>query len=545
MQSNLAIAEELLRISAFLEPDWPACPRETCELYGKSGEEFHARYTRYGTNGNGTPRYKCTACSTVFSHGGKSDKRQRETHKNRDIFLHLVNTVPIRRVIKLLDLSMSVLYSRLDFIHHQCTAFVGERERTLVERPDLGKRYLSTDRQKLIVNWSSRNERKNTLILSIATADQVTGYVYGVHLNFDSALMREDIEKDRVRFGDHHLDPPFRRYARVWLDADLEEAAASNAERRKGAAAIPEPTEASKGNALAAAVAQRYKEATGRADIDAGDGPSSDAGKPTAGILLHEQIVMSAHLQYVTRLLGRAEKLRFFMDQESGLRAAFMAAVPARILDRTVDGFYVQVQKEGTVGQKRAMVQQSRAAFDAACGLNPGLTPHQVKVMLAREEMTRLQSIGQWSDKWFRHPIADMREPARLICWLTDIDAIEQDRAKREDQLNHHASLYLKASLTSIDRFFMQVRRALTMAERGIVSASADRRVWFGKNAYNPGYLTKLVEVFRVYFNYCEIGKDKCTPAMRMGLARGPVAPEDILYFVSRQQPRRRARAAA
>ncbi|HEY6456179.1 MAG TPA: hypothetical protein VIY90_12970 [Steroidobacteraceae bacterium] len=30
-------------------------------------------------------------------------------------------------------------------------------------------------------------------------------------------------------------------------------------------------------------------------------------------------------MQYVTRLLGRAEKLRFFMDQESGLRAAFMA----------------------------------------------------------------------------------------------------------------------------------------------------------------------------------------------------------------------------
>ena len=92
-----------------------------------------------------------------------------------------------------------------------------------------------------------------------------------------------------------------------------------------------------------------------------------------------------------------------------------------------------------------------------------------------------------------------MREPARLICWLTDIDAVEQDLRKREDQLNHHASLYVKASLTSIDRFFMQVRRALTMAERGIVSASADRRLWFGKNAYNPGHLAKLVAVFRVY----------------------------------------------
>jgi hypothetical protein len=96
----------------------------------------------------------------------------------------------------------------------------------------------------------------------------------------------------------------------------------------------PEPADTKTNGELAAAVAQRYREATGRADIDAGEGPSSDAGTPTAGVLLHEQIVMSAHMQYVTRLLGRAEKLRFFMDQESGLRAAFMAAVPARILDR-------------------------------------------------------------------------------------------------------------------------------------------------------------------------------------------------------------------
>jgi len=71
--------------------------------------------------------------------------------------------------------------------------------------------------------------------------------------------------------------------------------------------------------------------------IDSGDDPSADAGTPTADVLLHEQVVMSALMQYVTRLLGRAEKLRFFMDQESGLRAAFMAAVPEKIRDRWPD----------------------------------------------------------------------------------------------------------------------------------------------------------------------------------------------------------------
>ena len=87
----------------------------------------------------------------------------------------------------------------------------------------------------------------------------------------------------------------------------------------------------------------------------------------------------------------------------------------------------------------------------------------------------------------------------------------------------------------------MQVRRALTVAERGVISASADRRLWFGKNAYNPDVLVKLVSIFRTYFNYCELGEDGKTPLVHLGLARGPVAPEDIVYFTPEQPARRRA----
>jgi hypothetical protein len=72
-------------------------------------------------------------------------------------------------------------------------------------------------------------------------------------------------------------------------------------------------------------------------------GPSLNAGTPIAGDLLHEQVVMSAHMQYVTRLLGRAEKLRFFMDQESGLRAASLTSI---------DRFFMQVRRALTVAER-------------------------------------------------------------------------------------------------------------------------------------------------------------------------------------------------
>lgn len=77
------------------------------------------------------------------------------------------------------------------------------------------------------------------------------------------------------------------------------------------------------------------------------------------------------------------------------------------------------------------------------------------------------------------------------------------------------------------------------------ISSSGNRgRVWNGYAAYRPGSLVQALEIFRVYYNFCQCGEDKKTPAMRIGLARGPVAVEDILDFVpdrdSTTAPRRK-----
>ena len=534
LQSNLAIAEELLRISAYLEPSAPACPNAECSCFGIPASSSSASYARYGVNAHGTPRYRCTACRKVFAFGGKSTKRQRKTHINRDAFEHLVNAVPLRRIIKLLKISPETLYTKLDFIHRQCRLFAGARERTLLDKTDLGKRYLSVDRQKFVVNWSSRKDRRNTQLLSIATSDLATGYVFAANLNYDAQLQYEEVAADAPRYGDHKLDKPFRRYARVWTPDEFDEEA-----RATGGA--PSPV---KPNGLAETIAKTYATAVARPDIEAGEGAKVSARTPVRGVQLHETAVMNAHIQFVTRLLRKAPKLRFYMDQESGLRAAFMAAVAGRVRNRTADAFYVSVAKEQTVDKKRVLVSKAARRAKQFKEAHAGLTEDEVKIVLMREEMLHARPIGQFKDPWVNHPLPDMREPEKLVCWLTDIDPPAIGPDEREQQLNHAARLLLRASLSSVDRFFMQIRRGITMAERGVISASADRRLWFGKNAYDPDHLAKLLEIFRVYFNYCEVGDDKKTPAMRLGLARGPVASEDILYYVSEAVARPRAKAA-
>ena len=77
----------------------------------------------------------------------------------------------------------------------------------------------------------------------------------------------------------------------------------------------------------------------------------------------------------------------------------------------------------------------------------------------------------------------------------------------------------------------MQTRRRLSMAERSIITASKDRRVWHGYSAYRPENLAMALETFRVFYNYCKTGKDGSTPAMRLGLAKGPVQLEEVLYL--------------
>lgn len=527
MQSNLAIAEELMRIAAYLEPVLPRCPNEACGL--SAAPPAAENVTRFGSNAHGTPRYKCVGCRKAFAFGGRSTRRQRRTHQNRDIFVHLMNAMPLRRIIKVLEISPAQLYDRIDFLHEQCEMFAGARERTLLDREDLGTRYLSVDRQKLVVNWHSKKVRKNTLLSSIATADQATGYVFGVNVNFDPVLDADEVEKDMLRFGDQKLPRAFRRYARVWLPADWN-ASADRATARTASARKP----------LESVIEETYDAALGRADIEDGEGPASSSRAPVKGMLLHEQVVMYAHIQLVCRLLSRAQKIRFFTDQESGIRAAILTAVPARVTHRTTDAFYVKVLKEMSVDKKRAMVGATKRRL-ADLAAAHGVDLEAAELLAAQEELDKMVPIGKWGDRWFKHPISDMREPEKSVCWLTDIDPAETDPVKRKHQVSHQALLHLKATMTAVDRFFMQVRRGVTLAERAVASSNTDRRLWHGKSAYNPEVLVKLLGVFRTYFNYCEVGQDGKTPAMRLGLARGPIAPEDVIYFVPEPPARRRA----
>ena len=520
-RSNQAIADERNRLSAHAqEKPAASCPHEDCDNFGSPVTE-QGLYARFGKTRFGTPRWRCNGCRKTFSEAGAPLLRQRKPHKNRDVFMLLVNKSPIRRIAEVTGLDPKSLYGKIQFIGRQCQAFVGERERKLLEGASLPKMYIAVDRQTHNVNWSNRRDRRNIQLSAIASADLNSGYVFGFHLNFDPALDPAAVELEAAKLGDLDQHEAYRHFARVWLSPDFDAAvtrATDTALSKRQAHSKAYDEDA----VLDAEIAGTYAQAGARDDVEVAESATNDTALPALGMLIKEQYTMHGHFQMLAQMLTGAEKVRLYLDQDSGIRAAFMGAFADRIKARTADGWYVTVLKSSTIHQKERAVQQARTRLKEAEGRYPGCSKDALLVALMKEEMGAGKAIGQFDDRWMSHPSPSMSEPAKKVCWLTDMGDYDED---------HAARLYLKASLHAVDRFFMQTRRLLSLAERSLVTASADRRVWHGYSAYRPENLARALEIFRVYYNYCKVGKDKKTPAMRLGLARAPIAVEDVLYF--------------
>jgi hypothetical protein len=135
---------------------------------------------------------------------------------------------------------------------------------------------------------------------------------------------------------------------------------------------------------------------------------TQDAGKrlPAKGMQIHAEYTLYGHFFFLKRLFGGVEKLRFFMDQDSGMGAACLAAFQPEIAARRADTFYVRIAKERTIAEKRQIIADSRAEFELARQANPCLSDTDIENLLIKEPIAHMASLGKWQDKWLFTPFA-------------------------------------------------------------------------------------------------------------------------------------------
>ena len=515
VKSNLAISEEIERFNKYLIPSTESsCPTATCSN-NSIGISTPKTYLSFGKTKSGSQRYRCRLCKTTFAIGG-STLRQKRPEINETIFSLLVNKMPFNRICEVAKLgSMNALYWKINFIHQQCLAFAGAQERRLSQMP-IKRLYLSVDRQEHLINWKTAGDKRNVSLSALGSADNKSGFVFGIHVNYDPDLNTVDINKEAEAIGDLDLRQPYRRYARLWLAPDYNASLSRSIKRG-----------VSGSKSLSSTIVDSYDEAGSRDDVEVSETQDTTTKLPKSGILVHSDYTMYGHFFFLKSLLKNVEKIRFFLDQDSGIRAACLSAFWVEVLEKRCDAYFVRIKKDLTINQKKRLKADSNRdllAFRATSASYKELKDNYLRHIVIKDRMKTLVTIGKWQDRWLFYPFPDMSEPQKAICWLTDLE----DRAYDED---HIASLYSKATLHGIDRFFMQARRRLSLLERPIASSSSDRRVWYGYNAYKPAMVGKLMDIFRVFYNYIEVGEDKMTPAMRLGLTLRPLGYNDVLLF--------------
>jgi transposase-like protein len=301
VQSNRAIVEERDRLLApFLTVSTAQCPRAACESRLLNVVDHPKAYIRFGSTHSGSPRYRCKRCGATFSVPARSTLRQRLPQKSPLIFSLLINKSPMRRICEVAGIRPEMLYQRIDFFHRQCVKVAQTHERLLLAGKSFDRLHIAVDRQDHTLNWGSHLDRRNVVLRAIASADSRSGYVFGVHLNYDPAMDPQETELMARERGDFDVGLPFREFARIWL--------ASQYHAHPSSEETPSPSK-------------------------------RDVKLPSLGMQVHEEYTQFGHFLYLERLLRGAKRLQFSLDQEPSIRAACLVAFQERAIARTLDAF--------------------------------------------------------------------------------------------------------------------------------------------------------------------------------------------------------------
>lgn len=249
---------------------------------------------------------------------------------------------------------------------------------------------------------------------------------------------------------------------------------------------------------------------------------------PSRGVLIHNEYTMIAHFFFLKAVLRGADKTRFYMDLDSGMKAAYVSAFREEIAEGRSDGFSVRATKDTTNDERERKVREFKKRISQISGVPVSQLTYQIKRDAINDliigSMNNPIVFSGKEEEWIEHPEATMPEPEKMVSAITHI--------QRYDEM-HQANLYRKATLAPVDRFFMRIRRLSTFFERPFSSGTNQKRIWNGYSAYNPTMYQMIGEIFRVYYNYCTDDRKErpVTPEMKLGLAEGPVDIEKILYF--------------
>ena len=136
---------------------------------------------------------------------------------------------------------------------------------------------------------------------------------------------------------------------------------------------------------------------------------------------VHAEYTMYAHFFFLRKMLNGIGKIRLYLDQDSGIRAACLAAFADRILEKTCDACYVSIKTDYTQNERYGLIAKGESEKKEFLARNPEYEDlHDVFIRreIIKERLTEMREIGGWKDKWLDYPFPKMSEPDKMVCYL-------------------------------------------------------------------------------------------------------------------------------
>jgi len=529
LKSNAAIAEEIARLRALTQDRMDAgCSRKECENHGASVREYPERYRKHNKSPVGR-RYECRSCARQFSaYDPPPNIHKRNYWLAKEVYSRIANKMPMRRVLESVGISTpGTYYTMTNFIRRRCNSLLGKVERALTEGrlrlPETLR--LATDVQEYTLNWTNRLDRRNAVFSAVCTTDADSRFVFGLHANYDPEADAFAVNKEAAEAGDFECPEAFRRHARLWLAGD-EFHGGRPAGQALGLGGV---------RSLTARIRDAYRAAESRQDIEDPEGAARDPDLHALpcgqGMQIHLPYTLYAHFFLLQERLTAGGVLRteHATDCESALRAAFLSAFRAEVAEGRTHGFYVKIDKYMTRDERESAVRRARSRLAAFRRALPPKERDNAARLLMERNLHEADTAGRWRDRWVAHPCPTMNEPEKAVCWLTPNAAVPHTAA---------AQMHLDARIAPVDNVFQVTRRFVNALERPIGTSSGYNRVWHGYAPYNPAMVQTYLDIFRATWNFCHVGDDGSTPAMRLGLLDRPLIYDDVLW-PGEEPPRR------
>ena len=526
IKSNAAIAAEfdrLVHIDGLLrQEETTGCRNADCKNYQLIIALNPRQYRKNGKVSGLGQRYQCKACgcSMLLSRPARLHKDHRQMAA--DVFSRIANKSPVRGTIRGTGLeSNSSYYDIVTFIHERCREYSGKIDRALMDGKltlpaDLN---IESDSQIYTLNWPSRLDRRNMELSCYCSVDATSRFILGMHSNYDDTVDPFEINKDAAMGGDMERPEAFREHAQYWLAGDELKAGRALARKYK-----------LQRDDLERQIRDLYEYAATRADVENIELQDLDPGLRTPflrnGMQIHLPYTVYAHWFLLHGILRGAgvKSLQVNMDIDSMSRAAFLCAFAEEVRNSDAHGFFVRYTKFQTVDERRGILEisrKNRTQFRNALPEDIRHQPEEVSRQMMMAQFADGRTYGKWRDVWYTHPLPTMNEPNKSICSLTPLTGVTDERK---------ADLFLRAGLARIDNIFQITRRLFNAFERPVGTSSGHNAVWHGYSPYNPSMVQKYLTIFRVVNNFILVGKDKRTPAMRLGFTKKPLRYEDILW---------------